>query len=234
MTANKNLMKKLAAVRKGRPDDVQIHASSPRSLRAIDIGRPIFINEASGPIEYLAARSELASDKDVVGMGGVRFHTALRLRELMEGAQIKSLRSPDLEAIGRGSGKAGNIPAYKLDCMAKIADLRNCMPKPWVFEMLIGIVWGDQWHNLKQPEISMAPTIGLTSAEKRKAKRKRAEKLASKRRARRQTIETLLWSLDVAAVRLGYLDKEFFRLRWGGQPSPQEAEAHRHNQESKA
>lgn len=208
MSAGQKLKTKLNAVRHGQPDTIQIHVEPTRSVVPHDLGRPIFINELSGPIEYLTSRGELESGKDIAGMGGVRFHTAIRFRELVEGAQVKNLRSPNLGGTGGGSGKAGDIPGYKLDCIIKVDGVKSAMPKPWVFEMLLQVVWNDDWLDLRLPEIKLPESADSSI-------RERARKLKEqKRKQRLGTIETLCWALDIAALQMGYIDQQFYRRRW--------------------
>lgn len=222
MSAGHKLKSKLNAVRHGQPDTVEIHVEPTRSVVPHDLGRPIFINELSGPIEYLTSRGELESGKDIAGMGGVRFHTAIRFRELVEGAQVKNLRSPNLGGTGGGSGKAGDIPGYKLDCMIKVDGIKSAMPKPWVFEMLLQVVWNDDWLDLKTAEIKAPEGADAITRERiRKTKE-------LKRKHRLGTIETLCWALDIAALQMGYTDRQNYRRRWlRRKPRPSAQAAHR-------
>ena len=47
------------------------------------------LNACSSPVEYLVSRGELETARDDDGMGGARYHTALRFRDLMDGSQVQ-------------------------------------------------------------------------------------------------------------------------------------------------
>lgn len=192
MSAGKRLKDRLSGVAVDEPAPVRL-------VEAIDLGGPVFINAAAGPVEYLVSRGELETEKDERGMGGVRYHTAIRLRELVDGAQLKGMRSPDLLATP-GGGFNGNIPAYKLDCMRRLGAMRTAMPNTWVFDLLMSVVWGDEWLDIRD-----------TPGNKRDATRQQ----------RLKTIEILHWALDQVALSVNYLDPEIHRRRWGGaEPKP--------------
>lgn len=173
----------------------------------IELHRPVVIDENSGPIEFLVSRGEMESGKDAEGMGGARFHTALRFRDLMRGAQVKGLKSADLESTGGGGmSTAAHISGYQLDCMRLVGKIREGMPKPWVFEFLELVVWRDEWFDLW-------PEWTGNQVERRKRQEKREK-----------TLRTLHFALDLAALSLGYLEEEEFRRRWKARspaPSPE-------------
>ena len=70
------------------------------------------LNANSSPIEFLVSQGELESGGDEEGMGGVRFHTALRLRDLISGAQVKGLKAAAFSEFVSGGVDCGTrVPA---------------------------------------------------------------------------------------------------------------------------
>lgn len=168
------------------------------------VDRPLVVNEHAGPVEFLVSRNELELLADPPGMGVVRFHTALRFRDLMAGAQVKGFHSPDWSSAGGGGGGgAGNVRAYQIDCMLKVGEIRGSMRKPWMFQFLERVVFHDQWLNIF-PESDPDP-----------------KKRGRKARARQQTVMSLHYVLDLAGMAFGHVTPELIRQRWKtGEPSP--------------
>lgn len=166
--------------------------------RIVSLGSAIALLDAnSSPVEFLVSRGEMETAEDEEGMGGARFHTALRFRDLMEGAQVKALKSPSLSGGGGGGGiSAGDIRGYQLDCMKLVHKLRKSMPKLWMFPLLESTVWKDDWLDL------------VPKHESRAAKREAVK------RERLLTIRGLHFALDCAAVTLGYIQDGTFTQRW--------------------
>lgn len=144
----------------------------------------------SSPVEYLVSRGELETNLDPIGMARARFHTAVRLRELMDGAQVKGLRSPSLGGVGGGGVAPGAIRGYQLDCMRLMEKVKKTMGKTWMFPMLQVVVWQDDWLDLWVDR-------------------------KSKKEERMKTIIALQHCLDVAAASLGYIPREDIMRRWG-------------------
>lgn len=153
------------------------------------------VDANSSPIEYLVAKGEMDSSRDEEGMAGVRFHTALKIRELIDGAQVKVLRSPSLEGTGGGgaSTSAGDIRGYQLDCMKLMDLLKKSLEKHWLWTLIELVAWSDDWMDIR---------VGV-------------KKLTPRQAAERSgTIEALHFALDNAAVILGYLPPEDLIERW--------------------
>lgn len=173
--------------------------------RLVFVDRPVLVNENAGPVEFLVSRNELEIMADPDGMGAVRFQTALRFRELMAGAEVKGLHSPDWSSAGGGSGGTGasNVRAHQLDCMMRVGEVRDAMRKPWMFQLLERVVFRDEWLNIF-PDNDENP-------------KRRARKALE----RRQTVQSLHYVLDVAGVVLGHVTGDEVRRRWkAGEPAP--------------
>ncbi|MBS4016803.1 MAG: hypothetical protein KGZ68_01080 [Dechloromonas sp.] len=168
------------------------------------VDRPLVVNEHAGPLEFLVSRNELELLADPAGMGAVRFHTALRFRDLMAGSQVKGFHSPDWSSAGGGGGGgAGNVRAHQIDCMIRVGEIRGSMRKPWMFQLLERVVFHDEWLNLF-PDSDPDP-----------------KKRGRKTRARQQTVLSLHYVLDVAGMTFGHVTNELVRQRWKtGEPSP--------------
>ncbi|CCF19113.1 protein of unknown function [Pseudorhizobium banfieldiae] len=175
-----------------------------------------FLNASSSPVEYLVSRGELELEGDDAGMGGMRFHTALRFRDLVNGAQVKGLKSPSLEGTGGGGGVATDIRGYQLDCINLIGKIRKGMPEPWIYPMMEAVVFMDEWLDLG-PE-----------RESRAVKR---ETLAKRRL---KTLHALHYALDRTGVVLGYMAEDDFMQRWPDGVPAFPPSVRRRSQESKA
>lgn len=175
---------------------------SRRSLLFIDLNDSIAILDVNAsPLEFVASRGEMETEQDDDGMAGVRFHTALRMRDLVDGAQVKGMRSPALEGSGGGGGGASvDIPAYRLDCMGRLRRIRSAMADGWISRLVEDVVVGGVWFNLR-------PTEDASAAEKAD---------------REATLRALHYGLDVAGVTLGHMAARSFRVRWpqGAPPPP--------------
>lgn len=154
------------------------------------------IDASSSPIEFLVSRGEMEFETDEDGMSGVRFHTALRFRDLINGSQVKGIKSPSLEGGGGGSVSPADIRGYQLDCMNLIGKIRKAMPEAWLFPMLEAVVFMDEWLDLWPAEES------------------RADKRETKRKQRLKTLQALHYALDRAGATLGYMAEEDFMRRW--------------------
>lgn len=153
------------------------------------------LNAKASPIEFLVSNGEMELGEDEDGMGGVRFHTAIRFRDLVNGAQIKGLKSANLDGVGGGGSAPIDIMAYQVDCRKILRRLREIVREEWVYRMLEAVVVMDEWLDL-WPE-------GRSS-----------DKRGVKRKQRMKTIIALHYGLDIAAKALGYMNKEAFIQRW--------------------
>lgn len=156
-------------------------------------GSASVFNAGAAPIEYLVMRGEMATDRDDEGMAGARFHTAIKLRQLFDGAQRKGMKSPSIDGMGGGgSGGTVDISGYQIDCIRKVGRLAEEMVSPWLFDLVRNVVWMDEWYDLNAPD---------------KMPKWRADE-------RMETIFALHFGLDVAAVTLGYEMEGCLTVRW--------------------
>jgi len=167
--------------------------------RVIPARRPLkymdfVVDSHSSPLEYLVWRGELETGEDEIGMAGVRFHTALRLRDLCEGSQVNGMKSPSYEGMPGGGGGVNDITAYQLDCARMLASARSAMSKPWIFPLLEMVIVQDQWFDLGEQKAAMA------------------------RRRREQTVVAIRYGLDLAAAAFGSLFPQAVTRRWKEAP----------------
>jgi hypothetical protein len=174
------------------------------------------LNANASPIEFLVSRGELESAGDEDGMGGVRFHTALRLRDLISGAQVKPLKAQSFgDAVSGGAG-AADIRGYQLDCMKLLGRVRKDMPEAWIYPMVEAIVFMDEWFDL-WPEEDL-----------------REERRKLLRRQRQKTVNALHYALDRAGATLGYISDQEFTQRWNHGSPDVPTSVRRRNRASKA
>lgn len=174
------------------------------------------VNAASSPIEFLVSRGEMETGTDFDGMSRMRYHTALRLRDLIDGARVNGMKSPSFAGGGGGGGKAADIRGYQLDCINLLGRVKKDMPADWVFPMLESVVFMDEWMDLV-PDVTSAP-----------------KKRAAHRKARAKTLQAIHFALDRAGLSLGYLGEADFRQRWSLGCPPRPAATRRHNRASTA
>lgn len=174
------------------------------------------LNANSSPIEFLVSQGELESGGDEDGMGGVRFHTALRLRDLISGAQVKGLKAAAFSESVSGGPGAADIRGYQLDCMKLLNRVRKDMPEAWIYPMMESIVFMDEWFDLFPED--------HRTAEKRKVMR----------RQRLKTVNALHYALDRAGATLGYMTELEFMQRWPHGHPDVPTSVRRRNRASKA
>lgn len=178
------------------PDALPETPASRRNLLFIDLEDAVAIMDLNvSPIEYLVSEGEMETREDSDGIAGVRFSTAIRLRDLVAGVKNGGLRAPTLELIDRSTA-GGAIPGYQIDCGKILARLRADMSEPWLFPMIESVVVEDDWLDLRHD--------GWLPNEQRRSWRSR----------RRKTITALHYGLDVAAVTLGHLMWHALDARW--------------------
>lgn len=154
------------------------------------------VNTTASPIEFLVSTGEMENGRDLEGMGRVRFHTAIRLRDLVHGAQVNGIKSQSFSGMPGGSGGLPiDVRGYQLDCWKILSRVRKDMPEPWMFKMLEAVVIMDEWMNLRP-----LPKRMMTN---------------NKRKARLKTIRDLHYALDRVGRALGYIAQEDFTQRWG-------------------
>ncbi|MCO5730125.1 hypothetical protein [Rhizobium sp. SSA_523] len=190
-------------------EDADPPKRSPRYQIVDMISAVTVINEMAGPLEYLISAGEMETSADVEGFGRARFHTALRLRDLFDGAQVKGLRSPSLSG-GGGGGQLADIRGYQLDCMKLLDRVRRGIAAAWAFPLLEALVWRDEW-------LDLAP-----------------EKKPSKASARMKTVQGLHYALDCAGSVLGYIPEEDITQRWPSGAPPVPPSIRRHTRASTA
>lgn len=173
-------------------DDIEI-AGSQRLV--IVNGKMAIVNPDAGLVEKLIAAREMTTERDSKGMLGIRYHTALKLRELIDGAQVKTMRSPALDREGGGGGFGpGEIRGYQLDCMRKLRGMREQLGA-WgetnLADLLEDVVCHDAFRDPRPREIAQADPL-----------------------PHEKMLTLLHLSLDVAAASLGYLDDNSVQQRW--------------------
>lgn len=176
-----------------REIEVVMNGEDTRDITYFAWARGIAMVDAnSSPIEYLVAKGQMESKKDADGVSGARYHTALKIRTLIDGAQVKVIRSPSLEGVGGGApSSSGDIRGYQLDCMKLVETLKKSLDRWWLWFILESVVWGDEWLDIR------ATKGGAKAAQ-----------------GRERTIEAVHYALDNAAVILGYIPPEDFVRRW--------------------
>lgn len=167
-----------------------------RHLSYVDMANAIVImNANSSPVEFLVTNGDMEFGQDEDGMAGVRFHTAIRFRDLVAGAQVKALKSANLEATGGGGLGPADILSYQMDCRKHLARIRKAVGAEWVYSTLEAVVVFDEWLDL-WPEPARIDRRGV------------------KRKQRLKTIAALHYGLDVVGERLGYMNWSVFTKRW--------------------
>lgn len=171
----------------------------------VDLGRPVLVDAAAGPIEFLVSRGELQTELDHPTSASERFHVVRKYRDAMQGAQVKGLRSADWSSTGGGS-TLDTIRAHQIDCLRTLSAVRGSMPRPWLADLLERVVWLDDW-------LDLWPEWKPTPAERDKAKA-----------SRMKTLKALHFALDCAGKALGIVAEEAFRRRWkASTPAPSPA-----------
>lgn len=186
------------------PEDEAVIAP-PRRAKMIDFSTHIgFVDVSASPLEYLVWRGDLESPADEEGMGGLRFHTALRMRDLAAGARVNGVKTQSFSGMGGGGGGRVDVSTYQIDCIRLLGRVGEAMPEPWMGPMLEMVVVQDEWLDLRHER-------GAAAA----------------RRRREQTLAALLFSLDGAAVTFRYLPAVTMRKRWRQVPDmPQSLKGH--------
>lgn len=191
-------------------------SGSARDRRSfLDVSDAVTIlNAQASPLEFLVSNGELELGEDEDGMGGVRFHTAIRFRDLVQGAQVKGLKSANLEGTGGGGFGPTDIVSYQVDCRKILQRVRNAVGEDWLCQMLEAVVVMDEWLDL-WPES------------------RKTDKRGIKRKQRLKTILALHYGLDAVGRSLGYMNEAAFKQRWphGAPEVPQSVR--RRSQESR-
>lgn len=166
-----------------------------RRLSYIDIaGSIVVMNAGSSPLEFLVSSGEMESGEDEDGMAGVRFHTGIRFRDLVAYAQVNGLKAVNLEASGGGGGPK-EVMGYQIDCIRRLAIVRDMVGEDWVYRLLDAVVVKDEWLDLA-PESAKSDKRGV------------------KRKQRLKTITALQYGLDKLGSIMGYLMPEDVMTRW--------------------
>lgn len=195
-------------------DDVA--ASMPERRSFLDVRDAVTIlNAQASPIEFLVSNGEMELGPDEDGMGGVRFHTAIRFRDLVQGAQVKVLKSANLEGTGGGGFGPTDIVSYQVDCRKILQRLKSAIGDEWVYQMLEAVVVMDEWLDL-WPES------------------RKADKRGTKRKQRLKTILALHYGLDKVGKQLGYMNNAAFKQRWHRDVPEMPPSVRRRSRESRA
>jgi hypothetical protein len=178
--------------RKGGPRQVKAavepgYGGRGRVLRVVTRKNDVVVDIMASPIEYLNERGWLVSKQDRDDVAGVRFSTALRLREYMEGAGLGNVKSGWAgEKVGSGGNSPGQpITDYRVDCLKMLGRMRKAMPKAYM-SMLEQMLMADRfvWDE-------------------------------SRRQRRAVMILKIHHALDLAAVEFGYMNVDSVVTRWG-------------------
>lgn len=110
------------------------HGGRKQKTRRVDPRSRVMLNTTSAPLEYMNEHDMLFNAKsEDGGIGMQRFNAGMRLRDLIEGASISTLASPDLGRVGSG-GKGIPITDTKLDCMRILERIKQrCRQSAQVF-----------------------------------------------------------------------------------------------------
>lgn len=220
MTASKTI---LAKMQQAKDSGGQPRPTAPADGRMIRQDERIFLamedatlilNANSSPIEFLASSGELESGADDKGMGGARFHAAIRFRELVHGAQVVQLRSINL-ASARGAGGALDITGYQLDCQKILGRLKHGIEDVWIYPMLESVVVMDEW-------LDLVPVS------------RKLDKKGVKRKQRLKTIRALHYGLDKVGHSLGFMNTAAFMRRWPQSGPEMPPSVHHHIRATKA
>lgn len=171
-------------------------------LSYVDVANTTLVmNANSSPIEFLVTNGDMEFGQDEEGMAGVRFHAAIRFRDLVAGAQVKGLKSANLEAVSSGGFGPADILSFQMDCRKILARIRKAVGEEWIYSTLEAVVVYDEWLDL-WPEPMKVDRRGV------------------KRRQRLKTIAALHYGLDVVGETQGYMNWSVFKNRWpDGAPS---------------
>lgn len=196
MERARNRMYQQLAVALEMGDEVLEEVGARRTVVMLDLTTSVgFVDVAASPLEFLVWRGELETERDEEGTANVRFHTALRLRDLAEGARLNAVKTQSFSGMPGGGGRA-DVGLYQIDCIRLLGSVKDRMPEEWMFPMLEMVVITGEWLDLRHDP---AATVRA-------------------RRRRRETVDALLASLDCAAACFTYLPWKNVRTRWRAEP----------------
>lgn len=121
----------------------------PAEIASIGRGRSMPVITNTAPLEFLFSKGLLQGKRDAHGAAYVRLSAGLRLRGILEGAEISGLKAANLEGSS-GGGAPGKLPGeYKMDCIYWLSRLRGPeaaggMPRE-LFAVLEDVVYHDRW-----------------------------------------------------------------------------------------
>jgi len=145
MATGKHLRDRLQMAKDGKVETPPERTPDGRGSFVMSRMKISIVSVDAGLIEQLVATGRIVSPVDPIGTSGARFHVALRLRDLFEGAQVRGLKSPSIGDAG-GGAPSSDITAYQLDCMRLIGTIRSAMPKTYMADVLERAVCWDAWH----------------------------------------------------------------------------------------
>lgn len=145
MATGQHILDKLKKMKDGEAEQPQPMAGDRGMfvMSGVKIG---IVSVDAGLIEQLVATGRIVSPVDPIGTSGARFHVALRLRDLFEGAQIRGMKSPTIGDAGGGGAPTSDITGYQLDCLRMVGRVRAAMPKPYMADVLERAICWDSWH----------------------------------------------------------------------------------------
>ncbi len=145
MATGQHILDKLKKAKEGTVDPAPEPTADGRGIFVMSGVKIGIVSKDAGLIEQLVATGRIVSPVDPVGTSGARFHVALRLRDLFEGAQVRGMRSPAIGDAG-GGVPSSDITGYQLDCLRMVGRMRAAMPKPYMVDVLEHAVCWDSWH----------------------------------------------------------------------------------------
>lgn len=186
MATGQGILDRMKAMKDGGGATESIPTADGRGQFILIGGKVGIVNPNAGLIEQIVSKGLMATNLDQVGMSGARYHIALRLRDLFEGAQVKPMRSPVMSDAGGGGGgaSASDIRGYQLDCMRKIGAMRKAVPGAWLVDFLDSVIRGDTWPGTPRIE-----NDGLR-------------------------LKVLHFAIDHAGAFMGYIDEPTVKRRW--------------------
>lgn len=121
----------------------------PAHITRIGIDQAFPVDTNAAPLEFLYAKGLLQTRDDVHGSAYRRLSAGLRLRSLLEGAEICGLRAASLDGAGGGSSIGLQPGEYKMECIRFLSVMRGPenaggMPAD-LLKLLEDVVYCDRW-----------------------------------------------------------------------------------------
>ncbi|WP_288198791.1 hypothetical protein [uncultured Pleomorphomonas sp.] len=146
MATGQHILDKLKKMKEGEAEPAPEPMADGRGMFVMSGVKIGIVSKDAGLIEQLVATGRIVSSVDPIGTSGARFHVALRLRDLFEGAQVRGMKSPTVGDAGGGGAPSSDITGYQLDCLRMVGRVRAAMPKPYMADVLEHAICWDSWH----------------------------------------------------------------------------------------